>query len=86
MSSTAISSSLTTASAPKQLSKAANGEYTAASVAADPTDTQKLGLVKQKDGNYAAKSADLAVSNGGSAASTSSSAVLDALTSLTKGG
>jgi len=30
----------------------ANGEYTAASVESDQTDALKLGLVKEKDGNY----------------------------------
>jgi hypothetical protein len=35
-----------------QLVKLANGEYTAASVTADPKDATKLGLVKEKDGNY----------------------------------
>ena len=29
-----------------------NGEYTAASVNADQKDATKLGLVKEKDGNY----------------------------------
>ena len=33
------------------LAKTGNGEYTAASVAADPTDAAKLGPVKEKDGN-----------------------------------
>jgi hypothetical protein len=35
-----------------QLVKLASGEYTAASVAADPKDATKLGLVKENDGNY----------------------------------
>jgi len=30
----------------------ANGEYTAASVNSDQKDALKLGLVKEKDGNY----------------------------------
>jgi hypothetical protein len=30
----------------------ANGEYTAASVQSDQADALKLGLVKEKDGNY----------------------------------
>jgi hypothetical protein len=34
------------------LVKLANGEYTAASVVADPTAAAKLDLVKEKDGNY----------------------------------
>ena len=32
--------------------KMANGEYTAASVNSDQKDALKLGLVKEKDGNY----------------------------------
>jgi hypothetical protein len=35
-----------------QLVKLANGEYTAASVVADPKDATRLDLVKEQDGNY----------------------------------
>ena len=51
MSATAPCSSATAA----QLVKLANGEYTAASVAADPKDATKLNLIKEADGNYGTK-------------------------------
>ena len=46
----ALSASLTASTA--GLVRLANGEYTAASVAADPTAAAALDLVKEKDGNY----------------------------------
>lgn len=63
----------------------ANGEYTAASVAANSKDANALGLVKQKDGNYAAQSAKVN-SAPTSAAAKSSPGVQAALSSLTLGG
>lgn len=75
MSITALSS----ASATAQLVKLATGEYTAASVAADPKDAIKLGLVREKDGNYGATPP-------ASASSQSSTAVLSTLASLNLGG
>lgn len=62
-----------------------NSEYTAASVTADQKDALALGLVKQKDGNYAARRADQD-SAPKSAAATSSAGVQAALSSLTLGG
>ena len=75
----------TTGSTAKALQKTGNGEYTAASVAADQIDATKLGLVKEKDGNYGTTSAS-GVASTGSAAASSSSGVQAALTSLTLGG
>ena len=63
----------------------ADGEYTAASVAQDPTDAAKLGLVKEKDGNYGT-SAPSQVQASSSASSSSSSGVQAALSTLTLGG
>ncbi|MCW6512334.1 hypothetical protein [Lichenifustis flavocetrariae] len=80
-----LTSTVTAATTVKTLQKTAGREYTAASVADDQTDAQKLGLVKQKDGNYAAASAN-GVTSTGTAATTSSSAVQAALTSLTLAG
>jgi hypothetical protein len=40
------------AAAAATLIKLENGEYTAASVAVDPVEATKLGLVKEPDGNY----------------------------------
>ena len=62
-----------------------NGEYTAASVNADQKDAMALGLIKQKDGNYAAKPVDKD-SAPRSAAATSSPGVQAALSGLTLGG
>ena len=45
-------SAVSSGAASSQLVKLPNGEYTAASVTADPKDATKLGLVKEKDGNY----------------------------------
>lgn len=67
-----------------KLVRLANGEYTAASVSADQSDASKLGLVKEKDGNYGTKSSSL--SAGMSAAAQASSGVQAALTSLKLGG
>ena len=71
--------------ATKGLQKTANGEYTAASVTANQADATKLGLVKEKDGNYGTASAP-GLASTGSAAASSSSVVQAALTSLTMGG
>lgn len=82
------SSSSTTSS---KLVELANGEYTAASVSADQTDATKLGLEKEKDGNYgtqnpsSAKSPS-AVATTGSTAASASAGVQSALTSQTLGG
>jgi hypothetical protein len=57
-----------------------SGEYTAASVVADPKDATRLWLVRQSDGNY---DTALAV---GSAVAHSSSTVLASLDSLRLGG
>ena len=77
----ALSASLTASTA--GLVRLANGEYTAASVAADPTAAAALDLVKEKDGNYGTATPPAA---GGLAAAQSSSAVLAALAALTLGG
>jgi hypothetical protein len=77
----ALSASTTSAAALVRLD---NGEYTAASVAADPTAATNRDLVKEKDGNYRAATAPTPSS--GAAAVQSSSAVLAALASLTLGG
>jgi hypothetical protein len=59
------------------------GEYTAASVVADPRDASRLWLVKQQDGNYGPTSpATLA----GSATGQSSRTVIVSLDSLRFGG
>jgi hypothetical protein len=63
--------------------KMASGEYTAASVGADPTDATKLDLVKETDGNYGTTPP---VPTGGAAAVQSSSTVLASLASLKLGG
>ena len=47
-------SALSSLSANSQLVKLASGEYSAASVIADPRDALKLGLEREKDGNYGA--------------------------------
>jgi hypothetical protein len=75
----------TTTTATRVLSHVGNGEYTAASVSADPADATKLGLVKEKDGNYGTASA-ATVATGGGAAAQSSSAVQTALLALKRGG
>jgi hypothetical protein len=72
-----------TPAASSQLVKLANGEYTADSVAKDPTDATKLNLVKERDGNYGT-TAPAPTEN--SAAVQSSSNVLATVTSLKLGG
>ena len=76
--------SSSTSTAATSLVEMANGEYTAASVAKDQTDAAKLGLVKEKDGNYgtAASSQVTPVST----ASTLPSSVHLALSALKLGG
>jgi hypothetical protein len=51
---TAVSSIISSVSSTTSsgLVQTGNGEYTAASVSTDPTDANKLGLVREKDGNY----------------------------------
>ena len=66
------------------LVKMANGEYTAASVDADQADATKLGLVKEKDGNYGTATPRVATS--APAAAQASSSVQSVLTTLTLGG
>ncbi len=74
---TAVSSGTTSA----RLVKLGDGEYTAASVAADPKDATALGLVKEKDGNYGASAPAPAA-----AASKTTSNVLSTLTTMKLGG
>jgi len=64
------------------LVKLITGEYTAASVVADPKDATRLWLVKQPDGNYGPASSPA----GGWAAVQSSPTVLTSLDSLKLGG
>jgi hypothetical protein len=68
---------------PPTLVKLLSGEYTAASVVADPKDATRPWLVKQPDGNYGASS-PAPVS--GSATAQSSRTVLASLDSLRLGG
>jgi hypothetical protein len=77
MSLTALSSN----SIPAQLTKLASGEFTAASVIADPKDAIRLALVREKDGNYV--TAPVAPDAG---SSHSSPRVLFTLPSLKMGG
>ena len=79
----AATSSTSSTSSSAQLVKLANGEYTAASVTADPTAALKLDLVKEKDGNYGTTTPPAPA---GAAATQSSSAVLASLASLSLGG
>jgi hypothetical protein len=65
------------------LIKLTSGEYTAASVAADPKDASRLWLVKQQDGNYGATTSS---PSGGSPEAQSSWAVMGSMDSLTLGG
>jgi hypothetical protein len=65
------------------LVKLTTGEYTAASVSADPKDAARLWLVKQADGNYGATTP---APIGGSAPAQSSSSVMTTLDSLRLGG
>lgn len=52
ISATALVAASTSTTTSSGLVKAGANEYTAASVSTDPTDASKLGLVKEKDGNY----------------------------------
>jgi hypothetical protein len=70
------------ASAPG-LIKLITGEYTAASVVADPRDASRLWLVKQQDGNYGTTSPALV---SGLATGQSSRTILASLDSLRLGG
>ena len=79
----AATSSASFPSSTAQLVKLANGEYTAASVNADPTAALKLDLVKEKDGNYGTTTPPAPA---GAATQSSSSAVLASLASLSLGG
>jgi hypothetical protein len=74
---TAVSSG----TASSQLVKLPSGEYTAASVTADPKDATKLGLVKEKDGNYGTTPPAAVNSD-----AKSSPAVLSSLTTMKLGG
>jgi hypothetical protein len=65
------------------LIKLTSGEYTVASVVADPKDAARLWLVKQQDGNYGASTSAIA---GGSPEAQSSSGVMGSLDSLRLGG
>ena len=76
--------SATTSTTSVKLVALANGEYTAGSVASDPTDASRLWLVKEKDGNYGV--AAPAVAAASTAAAQSASGVLAALASLKFGG
>lgn len=78
----AATSSSSSASTTAQLVKLANGEYTAASVDADESAALKLGLMKEKDGNYGTTPP----APSSAAAQSSSSAVLTTLASLSLGG
>ncbi len=78
MSLSAVSNSSTQA----QLVKLTSGEYTAASVTADPKDATKLYLVKEQDGNYGTTVPQPAAEP----SAKSSASVLLSLTSLTLGG
>ena len=80
--STAASAAAKPTSAP-QLVRMASGEYTADSVAKDPTAAAKLGLSREKDGNYGTQPASEVPA---SPAAKSTSAVQVALTNLTLGG
>ena len=83
MSIEALASSV--ASATLQLVKTANGEYTSDSVSKDQADALKLGLVKEKDGNYGTTApAPTTVATG--ATGNSSPATLSVLSSLALGG
>jgi hypothetical protein len=68
------------------LFKQANGEYSATSVATDPTDATKLGLIKLQDGNYGPLLFPGSFLGSSSAAATSSSGVQAVLNSLVLGG
>ena len=78
----ASASSATTST--DKLVKLANGEYTAASVTANQTDANKLGLVKEQDGNYGSEKPKVASSP--PAAAQASAGVQSALLTLQLGG
>jgi hypothetical protein len=65
------------------LIKLTSGEYTAASVAADPKDAARLWLVKQQDGNYGPATS---AASWGSPEAQSSWGVMGSLDSLRLGG
>jgi hypothetical protein len=73
----------TTSASSSQLVKLASGEYTADSVASDKSDSTRLGLVKEKDGNYGTTPPPATES---AAAAQSSSTVQAGLPSLKLGG
>lgn len=77
-----VSSVSSTPVATPTLSKLGNGEYTAASVSADPKDAIAQGLSKQADGNYGTANAAAAAGP----AARSAPAVQDALNTLKLGG
>ena len=76
-------SAFSSAGSAAALVKLTSGEYTAASVAADPKDAARLWLVKESDGNYGTATP---APTGGSAAAQSSSNVLTGLDRLCLGG
>jgi hypothetical protein len=78
-----IAALTSTGASSSTLVKLGNGEYTAASVDNDQKDALKLGLVKEKDGNYGTTSS---VPTGSAGSAQRSSTVLTSLTSLKIGG
>ena len=80
-----VSTVMTPTAKPVSLSKLGNGEYTAASVSADPKAAAALGLHKESDGNYGTTNQSPVVTSG-SAATRSAPATQVALTSLVLGG
>jgi hypothetical protein len=78
-----ISALTSTGASSSALVKLANGEYTAASVSKDQKDAQKLGLIKENDGNYGTTPP---APTGAAASAQSSSTVLASLSSLNLGG
>ena len=82
MSATATLASIILTGPDKGLVRTVFGEYTAASVAADPLDAGRLSLVRQDDGNYGLP----AFAVGGPALSRSSRFVQSAVINLAVGG
>ncbi len=78
-----ISALTSTGASSAALVRLANGEYTAASVDKDQKDALKLGLIKEKDGNYGTTPP---VAAGNAASTQSSSSVLANLAALKLGG
>ena len=78
-----ISAITSTATPSATLVQLANGEYTADSVDKDQADATKLGLQKEKDGNYGTTPP---APTDSAAAAKSSSTVLSSLPSLSLGG